>query len=270
MMSPGQTDVSEDPVVRALVEAGPPAVEPLLRCLVEDDRLTRTRYGYRTYEGPVIPVYECAYIALFQILQTSMPMREKHLDGFQQSRDIRHLDREDRRRLAAKLAAVWAQQKDRPVMERSYDTLRDDHASARAWLQAVDNLVQPNDGLFTEYRLVHPVASYSLRLNTEPFIPGGEALRSRTDPSVSDLIVKRFGDLRRDDNPEHWGFDDPQFLHAGDILGKLLLSFADWDGRNHLDDLRRLQGDLVARFRRLTSTPVERPGQAGTGTRRDR
>ncbi len=260
--NPGQTNVSEDPVVEALVKEGPTAVEPLLQCLVDDDRLTRTRYGYRLYQGPVIPVYECAYTALFQILQTSFPLDARPGSGLRQSRDIRHLNRADRQGLAAKLAAVWAQQKGRSVLERAYDTLRDDHAGAKAWLQAVDNIVQPGDGLFTEYRLVRPTgAGYGIRVNPAPFTPGGEALRGRSDPSVSDLIVQRFEELRQDDARSGWDLGNPHFFSFEQTLGNLLLSLADWDGKARLDDLRRLQGELVESFRRLTAKPVTREGQ---------
>ncbi len=263
MTSPGQTNVSDDPVVRALVRAGPDAVEPLLKCLVDDDRLTRTRYGYRSYEGPVIPVYECAYVALFQLLQTHIPLEEKRLSGFRQSRDIRHFDREDRRALAAQLAAVWAQQKGRPAVERAYDTLRDDLAGPKAWLQAVDNIVQPTDGTFTDYLLVRPSGvGYGVQLDPTAFTPGGESLRSRADPSVSDLLIKRFEQLGRDDSSGDWDLGSGRPANVGETLGKLLLSLAGWDGKAHLDDLRRLQGELVERLRRQVDEAVEGNGQS--------
>ncbi len=51
-MMPGETDLSMDATVQALIREGEPAVDPLIDCLEEDPpRLTRTYYTSGGTEG---------------------------------------------------------------------------------------------------------------------------------------------------------------------------------------------------------------------------
>ena len=249
--NPGRTDVSEDPVVQALVKEGDAAVEPLLKCLVEDDRLTRSQYTERLRAGPIIPVYEAAYTALFGILNVSFPPFEHDSADSRRQKEPRHLGPDDRRALAAKLEAVWRKNRGTDPLERAYATLRDDAAAPKAWFQAVDDIAQPNEGTFTNYRLTPPAmgGGYSLHLRG-PFTPRGESLRGRSDPSVTELMIRRFEQLAGGD-PAKTGGGTARRRENQDLskLGKLLLALADSDGKSHLDDLRRLEHTLQARFR---------------------
>jgi hypothetical protein len=68
-MNPGQTDVFGDPVVQLLIQQGDQAVEPLIDCWEDDTRLTRSRFTTGMGNlGPMIGVYEPAYLALCAIL----------------------------------------------------------------------------------------------------------------------------------------------------------------------------------------------------------
>jgi hypothetical protein len=63
---PGGVNPAEDPIVQALIREGDPAVEPLLDCLEQDKRLTRSvGFGRDFFRGrTVIPVASAARSAL--------------------------------------------------------------------------------------------------------------------------------------------------------------------------------------------------------------
>ena len=240
-MNPGEASVYDDPVVQALIKEGPDAVEPLLKCLIEDDRLTRSRYTQGMwYDGPIIPVYEAAYVALFHILDVSFPVIEKDNADYRQRRDPRHLSPDERKALAAKLRTTWDTIKGKTRNDSAYLALQDDNAGTDAWLHAVDHIVQPADGTITPYKLIPPMAWYHPHVDGSPFTPLGEALRAKENPSVSDLMIKRFGQLLT--TPP----TDPV------TLSKLLLALADWDGKAHLADLRKMAHELDTRFAQQT------------------
>jgi hypothetical protein len=236
-MNPGEANVYDDPIVQALIKEGDAAVEPLLKCLVEDDRLTRSRYtSGMWFDGPIIPVYEAAYVALFHILDVSFPVIENDSADYRLKRDPRHLSRDERKALAAKLQAVWDKTKGKSMVDNAFLALQDDNAGADAWLHAVDHIVQPADGSITSYKLISPTVMYHPHADGVPFVALGEALRAKVNPSVGDLVIKRFEQLLVVNTT------DPT------LLPKLLLALADWDGKAHLDDLRKMAHELDARF----------------------
>jgi hypothetical protein len=241
-MNPGDTEVIEDPIVQALVREGYPAIDPLLKCLVEDNRLTRSRYTSGLwFDGPIIPVYEAAYAALFRILNISFPLFEHESADYREKKEPRDLSLEERKALAAKIDAVWQKNKGMSQAENGYATLQDDTAGAQAWYRAIDSIVQPADGTFTSYRLIMPQGgSYQLHEGKAPFKTLGEAFRNKTNPSVSDLIIKRFKEvLAQSVSDKNISFDP---------VGKLILALADWDGKAHLDDLREMAQAFHTRF----------------------
>jgi hypothetical protein len=245
-MNPGETNIADDPTVQALVKEGYPAVEPLLKCLVEDNRLTRARYTQGMgFEGPIIPVYEAAYKALFRILNVSFPLFDNDSRDYRQQKDPRNMSLNDRKALAAEITAVWKQAKGQGVAEGAFIKLQDDTASPTDWFRAIDNIVQPADGTRTRYVLTPPQGEYSLARD-DGFKAQGESVRAKTNPSVSDLLIKRFEQLvqRKADSD----FDVSQ-------LSKILLALASWDGKAHVADLKRLGDELDARFVRDTGSP---------------
>jgi hypothetical protein len=245
--NPGETEITDDPTVQELEKEGYPAVEPLLKCLVEDNRLTRARYtAGMFFEGPIIPVYEAAYKALFNILHVSIPLSEGGKQDYQLRQiDVRGMSSEARKALAAKLTAEWDQIRKNGVIGSAYLALQDDGASPEDWFRAIDNIVQPADGTYTDYLLIHTGGSYFLH-GSAPLQPRGESLRSKTNPSVSDLIIKRFEQLAQ---KEPAGSPDiPQ-------LGKVLLALQGWDGKAQSAALRRLAGQYRNLFPRGSSEP---------------
>ena len=65
--------LADDPVVAALISEGEPAVEPLIDCMENDKRLTRSVHFGRDFSGYclIIGVREAAYVAISAILQKS-------------------------------------------------------------------------------------------------------------------------------------------------------------------------------------------------------
>jgi hypothetical protein len=240
--NPGETEIVDDPTVQALIKEGYPAVEPLLKCLVEDNRLTRARYTQGMgFDGPIIPVYEAAYEALFRILKVSFPLFEDDSHDYRKQKEPRDMSFDDRRALAAKIDAVWQKNKGMTPAENGYITLKDNTAGAQAWYRAIDSIVQPADGTFTSYRLIIPSGgSYQLYQGKVPFKALGEIFRAKTNPSVSELIIKRFNQLIVQSSSDKNISFDP--------VGKLILALADWDGKAHLDDIRDMARSFHARF----------------------
>jgi len=242
MFNPGDTEITDDPTVQALIKEGYPAVEPLLKCLVEDNRLTRARYTQGMgFDGPIIPVYEAAYKALFRILNVSFPLFDHEGQDYRKQKDSRDMSLEDRKALAAKIDAIWQKNKGMTPAENGYITLQDDTAGAQAWFRAIDSIVQPADGTFTSYRLITPQGgSYSVYSGSAPFKALGEAFRTKTNPSISDLIIKRFNQLiAQSASDKSMSFD---------AVGKMILALADWEGKAHLDDIRDMARSFHARF----------------------
>jgi hypothetical protein len=251
-MNPGQTDVSTDPIVHALIEEGDPAVEPLLKCFEEDTRLTRSEFtqGMQIKPGPIIPVYEPAFVAIVGILKTPFYFSDsdnrQSNDPYQAPSDPRdmqprNLSLDDRKFLAAKIRAYWERNKSISLPERWYATLEDDQAGANAWFQAVGNIVQTTNGT------TMPLTMFGGGWwsggggpQGTPVVMRGESLRDKTNPSVSDLIIKRFNQLIAQSASDKSISFDP--------VGKLILALADWDGKAHLDDLREMAQTFHTRF----------------------
>jgi len=166
--------MNEDPIVRALVDQGDEAVEPLIHAIATDLRLTRS-VGIDVFQREVHParVAQAAFAAVAIILQTSAfgdgPSRDK-----------------DPARTAAALQQYWDKYKNVPLAERWYGTLADDRATPQQWQEAADAIVRPTnvtylgDGAIT--RRPQPGVVFPLR---------GASLRDRNAPSVSQLMARR-------------------------------------------------------------------------------
>jgi hypothetical protein len=189
MSSPGMAHPGSSFLVRELIAEGDPAVEPLLAAFESDTRLTRSvSYGrgmsiYRF----VHPVYEAEFTALTGIFKTS------------QFNDARmNLPRSGlpaRKELARSMRAFWEKNRTISLNERWYRMLRDDSAGQDRWSEAVMGLVQPKDSAGSN-RAVMGVGAF--RMARPDVLPmAGEELRSRRDPSVSELIARRIAQIAR-------------------------------------------------------------------------
>ncbi len=178
------------PLVQALVNEGQPAVEPLLAALETDMRLTRsvTIGGrFESIERKVHSVFEAGLAAIERILNTN------EFENAQYSVQLNDLA--GRKKIAQTLRAFWEKNRAISVTERWYRTLRDDSAGRDEWFQAAVGIVQARDdpGLPQVYgTFVHPSQL------PQPGRPmKGEELRSRRDPSVSELVARRILEVAR-------------------------------------------------------------------------
>lgn len=250
MGNPGQTDVSTDPIVAALIKEGDPAVEPLIKCLEEDNRLTRSLFTFHMMgRGPMIPVYEPAFAVIVGILKTPFYFSDsdnRASDIFREpsdprDRQPRDLSMTDRKFLADKIRAYWDRYKNVSLADRWYATLQDDAAGTNAWFLAVNNIVQPTNVSTTPRTMFGGGWSSGGGFpKNASVVLQGESLRAKTSPSVSELIVKRFKQaIAQSASDKSISFDP---------VGKLILALADWDGKAHLDDLREMLQAFHARF----------------------
>lgn len=161
---PGGVVLRMDPIIRALINEGEPAVEPLLVVLESDKRLTRSVGFWRDFKRDrrVITVAGAAKVALEQILQWEFYAAEEIRPYWNK---LKHLKPEDR----------W------------FAVLRDDQLGAEAWLKAARNIVEPSEPNVIRFgrgvpSLPDPEAQARAR---------GEELRSRTAPSVAEVLKQR-------------------------------------------------------------------------------
>jgi hypothetical protein len=238
MGEPGGVSLGQDPIIQALIHEGDPAVDPLLKCLEDDPRLTRSVHFWRdnSTDRTVLSVYEAAYVALATILQTDF-------FGINSTGDnLTKRGPEGRREIASKIRAYWDKYGKLTLPQRWCQTLGDDQAAPMQWREAVANIVQPSDvtvtagssymGGFTSYPPRQPGQKPPMR---------GEPLRSVTNPSVSDLLIRRLHEAEKWLNPGAKDDENNDNLNVADQVARAL---ADWDGPNQFAELRGYSGML--------------------------
>jgi len=206
MSLPGGPDLASDPVVQELAGMGDMAVEPLLDALENDNRLTRS-VGWGAWRGYYfVPVRSAAYTALCGILQTT----------FEASGNAEGSPAE-RHKLAGAIRSFWLKHKKLSGPELWRNTLLDDTSTLEQWQIAAAHIVQPDNVQFEGgAAYINPV---SLTWSSKVLL--GESLRKASNPSITDLLVKRAVETENIDN------------------GTFALALAAWDGKNHLPELRR-------------------------------
>jgi hypothetical protein len=237
----GQPGGVDDALVRELNNQGEAAVEPLLKVLEQDTRLTRSVRFHRNFfkHRHLISVGETAYRALTNILRT---------DSFIAIGENVNIESvEERRKLAGRIRAYLEKYGKGSTEERWYASLADDGASREAWRQAAANIVYA-----TAYPGVPPAwvfasAPVPSRRSAEGITLRGETLRGKTAPSVSQLFVRRMFELsKREDPPPRAGEGSPyQSLFVATDLAMALLA---WDGQAHLSEVRSFQELLKNRY----------------------
>ncbi len=159
-----------------LVAEGDAAVEPLLKALEADDRLTRTVSTGRglSIERTVHQVQEAEFAALSRILHTSEfdPLCQVFLKKTS-------ADPAAKVEAARTIRTAWEKTRSVPLVERWYRTLLDDSAPPGRWSEVCAAIALP------ESKWGWPSS------RTVGLPPRGEALRARRAPSVSDLMARR-------------------------------------------------------------------------------
>ena len=208
---PGGIPMWMEPAVAAIIAEGDAAVDPLLRVLESDTRLTRLASGSEAFRrGPsrqrtMTTVADAAYSALTRILR---------MTDFGGNPDyvLVHGGPDGRKKLAGAIRAYWEKNKGVSPAERWFRTLLDDDAPIARWQEAAYNLLQP------------------LNLNQPPAKPGeaisveADALRDRRDPSLSELLARRALALARLDRDPRPGEGFPV-----DVASNLALALHRWE-----------------------------------------
>lgn len=231
---PGGIYLGREPLVLALEKEGTAAVEPLLECLANDRRLTRSVGFHRDFGTSryLIGVEEAAFAALSQILKTRS-------FGEHAKFPIRTTP-ENRRLAAAEIRKFWETTKGLSDAGRWYATLADAEASQEQWLEAAQEIT---GSTLREPPRVDPALPVAAARAADLWAPlKGESLRERNDPSVSQLLDERAEMLTTRD------LNSTLHLHRLHAACDLTLCLARWDRAASLPVLRR----RIDRCRALT------------------
>ncbi len=212
LSQPGDVDLAEDPIVRALIAQGTGAVEALLSAFEHDNRLTRSVHYWRDFhpQRTVLGAHEAAYAALAAILETDFFAPASTGDS------LSARGAATRAQIAARIRAFWVRWGSAPIAQRWFATLADDHEAPSQWLSAADSITAP----FGASRM------------------RGEGLRGLAGPSVTELMTRRLGHLLRD-RPE--GGD----VHWENSACAMVLNLARWDAAHSVGALTRATHEIA-------------------------
>ena len=246
---PGGVMFGENPTVRALIREGDPAVEPLLRCLESDPRFTRSVHFWRDFAASrtVMSVSEPAYTALTAILHQTF------FDTRSSGDSLTSHGWKTREEVAAMIRVYWKKYGKMPLAERWFATLANDEATPEDWIQAAQDIVQPDNKQIIPSSMFDSTVVKTKFANHEPPQMEGESLRSKKNPSVSELLEKRIRALAG--NPSNQAYDDPST--------RLNEALARWDGKANLKSLRWFSGvlakrALTAKYKEVWIAPLSR------------
>ena len=162
------------------------AVEPLLAAFETETRLTRsvtTRHG----TSFIRPVAADELAALQGLLPGADFRNALTVPGA--------IDLAGRKELARSLRDFWAKNREISPNERWYRLLRDDAAGRDRWMEAAASSIYPSDWPGPAITSGHHV-----RTMPQGSPMKGEELRSRREPSVSELMVRRVRQIARAGN----------------------------------------------------------------------
>ncbi|HWB59921.1 MAG TPA: hypothetical protein VG733_10520 [Chthoniobacteraceae bacterium] len=227
----GEASIDPDnPVITALVKEGDAAVGPLLECYEKDTRKTRAISdnqggieGVEIPERTFIGVDDAAYYVLTKVLKQDFydPYKERDLSEAE---------------IAGRIHAYLKKYTGVSQPEIWYRILTDDKTAPDRWLDAMEKVTFPAD-LADDYQPGMAGGGVS-----KPRLPGenpalmGEPLRNKTSPSVTDLLVGKMHALEKELDGSLSADRWHETLGSYDRVTR---SLAAWDGRNHLDELRK-------------------------------
>jgi hypothetical protein len=211
---PGSLMFSFDPVYQLLVREGGAAVPALIDAYENDHRLTRTFDYSRPWsiEYKPIAVRHVVELLLGDLLGDSAWSGKS----------------------PAELRSWWHDRQSTTRAERSFETLADDHATPEQWTESADFLATRSDLQRSGHgwSTLQPGACDP---GATPAPPNGEPLRSRTKPSVTELMQKRVA----------------AFANQGSELAcSMAIKLALWDQKGALSSLR-----LAAKLQSCRANP---------------
>ena len=236
MSDPGWADPIQSETVRKLIAHGEAAMEPLLECLENDDRLTRSLNKGRisTTWNHAITVRTAAFRAIQGILQTADP---GHLGPWLGGGFI--LTREQGQTAATAIRAYWEPAKGLSNAERWYKRLADDSLPPECWIFEAGYIVETanvNDsGGAIPVLCMGSVGDRKDQYFAAP--TKGESLRAKTAPTVSELLIKRMNYLI-----QHAAGNGGRHL---DHACRFAWALAMWDGKAHKDELAAFREKLL-------------------------
>lgn len=189
-----------DPVYEAALEVGEPMVPALLECAENDGRLTR---------GVDCP-------SMWQAPRVVTPVRELALDLATQIMGLERLRGVD----APRVKALWAKWKSLSIAERRFEVLENDELGPQQWLNAAQRLT---DAVDVKRGLEGAVWPPNQGKPGSPM--RGESLRSKTNPSLSELMATRAAQMM----PRAWSSE--RDLVAAEDAVKLAQCLAKWDAK---------------------------------------
>jgi hypothetical protein len=167
---PGGVDLASDTRVRALIDEGDGAIEPLLKTLADDDRLTRSVSFWRDFFPlrNVISVAGAARAAIQSLLSVAL------------TADTRAGEVEAYR-------SYWLKTKGLSMEERRMKELENESAGMQRWMDAARSLFMRTNST-KEGQWVRTVPT--TLGEPEPKLKA-EVLRKKVNPSLSELLARR-------------------------------------------------------------------------------
>lgn len=222
--------------VAALVREGTAAIEPLLECLESEpaNRLNRSVSFSRDFgrDRYVHRISESVIDALRGIMQT----REFGLWATPNA--LAAAGTNKNKINAAQIRAYWRRFGSSPIEERWYQTLRDKNAGDTSWDDAIANIVAVDRSKTNTPRLLR-----------------GESLRSKTNPSVTELLANY---ATRQSNPmvDHVNYGRIDRFYLPKWIGAAL-SLAAWDPQASIPVLQARMATLLKDWEDSLRIPVD-------------
>lgn len=189
MGQPGRIMPEMDPIVAALIKEGEPAVDPLIDSMEHDTRLTRSVGFGRDFfrDRVIITVRRTAQAAIENILHTQFSGGVQEIRQFWSK--YRGISQEDRWYQVLRDEKIAQGQPVRVTPAGGQERTETMIVLGRGqWMEAARMIVQPNN-------IVGIPNSGYYSSNTLPLGEDlkfrGEALRSKTNPTVTELLVKQ-------------------------------------------------------------------------------
>ncbi len=243
---PGGVDIYQSPIVQALVKEGQAAVEPLLECIETDFRLTRSVSFHRDFHQhrELISVDVAAYQALTKLLgaRTFGPLTKHGYSGAHDSAS-RLLIAEELRNYANQYGAM-------SEADRWFLVLADEDGTQSQWLEAAKATTQRkvDRSRFTRSRI--PSGIEPTGRKHWPF--AGESLRTRTNPSVTDLLIARANDLSKKTA------NSTAHIHELKAACELTLMLAEWDHPSSAEPIVRRVDEYLEMLRHRFFRPYSK------------
>ena len=231
----GHIGLDESPIIKALVEAGDDAVDPLIEDLARDARLTRTVYPRRHRFGrdsgrslTILTAHEAAVSVVARIA------KEPFAPAATTDDDRAERGPEGRQEAADRIRAFREKNRGVPVVDRWYRTLADDRAGPGEWLQVAWYIVYRDGAEWLPGIPVFPEAiKTSLPPDARPRLRG-ESLRAKRAATVAELMARRTRDLDPG-GPLVGDASDRSKIESANQMASML---AEWDGQAALPVLK--------------------------------